>query len=170
LHASGIPLGTTAFYVGIEGLTAAVGMAIAGRLVEKFGPIYALVPSFTAGAILLIGLGYVSSSPVAAGAVMLLLGFTAPLGASGGIALAATYYPTAMRSSGVGWAMAMGRFGQVCSPLAIGLMLTLGWTPGNILGVMGVAPLLGGVCVVLRTLLTRNVVLADGPLPQHNPA
>ena len=156
LHAAGIPLGTTGLFVGIEGLTAAIGMAIAGRLVEKFGPILALVPAFTCGAVLLVGLGYVAASPVFAGIVMTLLGFTAPLGASGGIALAATYYPTAMRSSGVGWAMGFGRFGQVCSPLAIGLMLTIGWMPGNILAVMGIAPLLGGLAVLVRTLLLRS--------------
>jgi AAHS family 4-hydroxybenzoate transporter-like MFS transporter len=90
---------------------------------------------------------------------MVLLGFTAPLGASGGIALAATFYPTAMRSSGVGWAMGFGRFGQVCSPLVIGLLLTLGWAPGPILAAMAVAPLLAGLCVLLRTILLRNLEL-----------
>jgi AAHS family 4-hydroxybenzoate transporter-like MFS transporter len=156
LHASGIALGTTGLFVGIEGLTAALGMAIAGRLVEKFGPIAALVPAFTGGWLLLMGLGYVASSPLWAGVVMTLLGFTAPLGTSGAIALAATYYPTAMRSSGVGWAMAMGRFGQVMSPLVIGLLLTLGWAPGPILAAMAVAPLLAGLCVLVRTILLRN--------------
>jgi AAHS family 4-hydroxybenzoate transporter-like MFS transporter len=165
LHASGIALGTTGFFVGIEGLTAALGMAIAGRLVEKYGPITALVPAFTYGAILLAGLGYFSSSVLFAGIVMTLLGFTAPLGASGGIALAATFYPTAMRSSGVGWAMGFGRFGQVMSPLVIGLMLALTWSPGSILAVMGIAPLLAGVCVLVRTILLRSASpIPDAPV------
>jgi AAHS family 4-hydroxybenzoate transporter-like MFS transporter len=164
LHAAGISLGTTGFFVGIEGLTAAIGMAIAGRLVEKFGPIFALVPSFTCGGVLLMGLGYFATSPVLAGLVMVLLGFTAPLGASGGIALAATFYPTAMRSSGVGWAMGLGRFGQVCSPLVIGLLLTLGWAPGPILAAMALAPLLAGLCVLVRTILLRNLELQDSAL------
>jgi AAHS family 4-hydroxybenzoate transporter-like MFS transporter len=166
LHASGIPLSTAAWFIGIEGLTAAIGMAVAGRLVEKFGPIVALVPAFVAGGALLVGLGYFSSSVVLAGIVMTLLGFTVPLGTSGGIALAATFYPTAMRSSGVGWAMGMGRFGQVCSPLVIGLMLTLGWAPAKILAVMAVAPLLAAISVILRTRYTRqpaaNVLALEG--------
>lgn len=156
LHASGIALGTTGFFVGIEGLTAAMGMAIAGRLVERFGPIAALVPAFVSGAVLLAGLGYVASSPILAGIVMTLLGFTVPLGTSGGVALAATFYPTAIRSSGVGWAMGLGRFGQVCSPLVIGLMLTLGWAPGHILAIMAAAPLLAGFCVLVRTMLAAS--------------
>jgi AAHS family 4-hydroxybenzoate transporter-like MFS transporter len=156
LHASGIPLGTTALFVGIEGLTAAIGMAVAGRLLEKFGPILALVPAFIAGTVLLIVLGYFSSSVVLSGIVMTLLGFTVPLGTSGGIALAATFYPTAMRSSGVGWAMGMGRFGQVCSPLIIGMLLMLGWVPANILAAMALAPLLAGLCVALRSRFLRD--------------
>ena len=81
------------------------------------------------------------------------------------IALAATSYPTIMRSAGTGWVMAMGRFGQVCSPLAIGLMLGLGSSPGRILAVMALAPLLGGVCVLLKSALSAGggTVLSDAP-------
>jgi MFS transporter, AAHS family, 4-hydroxybenzoate transporter len=167
LHASGIPLSTAASFVGIEGLSAAIGMAIAGRLVEKFGPVVALVPAFVMGGALLVGLGYFSSSVVLAGLVMTLLGLTVPLGTSGAIALAATFYPTAIRSSGVGWAMGMGRFGQVCSPLVIGLMLSLGWPPAKILAVMAAAPLAAALCVLLRTWLTRT--FAPTALAQESP-
>ena len=38
LRASGIALGTTGILVGIYSVFAVCGMAIAGRLVEKFGP------------------------------------------------------------------------------------------------------------------------------------
>jgi AAHS family 4-hydroxybenzoate transporter-like MFS transporter len=92
----------------------------------------------------------VDSSPVAAGVIMLLLGLTASVGSSGAIALAATSYPTAMRSAGTGWAMALGRFGQVCSPLVIGAMLAFHWTPAEILIAMALAPVLGGFCVLLK--------------------
>ena len=72
------------------------------------------------------------------------------------------FYPTVMRSSGVGWAMAFGRFGQVCSPLVIGLLLTLGWPPGQILAVMATGPLLAALCVLLRSAFVRiNAPIAD---------
>jgi AAHS family 4-hydroxybenzoate transporter-like MFS transporter len=38
-------------------------------------------------------------------------------------ALAATYYPTTMRSSGVGWALGIGRIGSIVGPLIGGIML-----------------------------------------------
>ena len=162
LRASGIALGTTGILVGIYSVFAVCGMAIAGRLVEKFGPGTALAPAFALGAALLVGLGTFGSSPIIAALIMGLLGFTVPLGAAGAISLTAMFYPTVMRSSGVGWAMALGRFGQVCSPLAIGLLLTLGWPPGQILAVMAIGPLLAALCVLLRSAFVRiDAPIAD---------
>jgi len=163
---AGVPLGTSAFLVAMYSLVAAFGMAIAGKLVDRFGPVIALVGPFVGGGVLLAGLGLVAASPFAAGLVMLLLGLTASVGSSGTIALAAMSYPTIMRSAGAGWVLAMGRFGQVCSPLAVGAMLALGMSPARILAVMALAPLLGGFCVLLRAALTpgRTGVLSDAAL------
>jgi AAHS family 4-hydroxybenzoate transporter-like MFS transporter len=158
LRSDGMPLGTAATLVGVYSLAAVAGMAVAGHLVNRFGAIVALAPAFVLGGGLLAGLGSVAWSPVLAGCCMVLLGVTVPLGAAGGIALAATYYPTEIRTSGVGWAMGMGRFGQVCSPLAIGWMLSLAWEPGNILAVMSAAPVLAGVAILLRTRLGARPV------------
>ncbi len=157
LRAGGMALSTTGILVGVYSMFAVCGMAIAGKLVEKLGPAVALAPAFAFGAVLLAGLGYFASSPLAAALIMALLGFTVPLGAAGAIALTAMFYPTVMRSSGVGWAMGWGRFGQVCSPLVIGLLLTLGWPPGQILAVMAIGPLLAALCVLLRSVFVRII-------------
>lgn len=160
---AGIPLNTSALLVAIYSLVATFGMAIAGRLLERFGAVAALTPPFIGGGVLLASLGLVDSSPLAAGAIMLLLGLTASVGASGAIALAATSYPTAMRSAGTGWAMALGRFGQVCSPLVIGAMLAFHWTPAEILIAMALAPVLGGACVLLKAKFTAPSVALSPP-------
>jgi AAHS family 4-hydroxybenzoate transporter-like MFS transporter len=160
---AGIPLNTSALQVAIYSLVATFGMAIAGRLLERFGAVTALTPPFIGGGILLASLGLVDSSPLAAGAIMLLLGLTASVGASGAIALAATSYPTAMRSAGTGWAMALGRFGQVCSPLVIGAMLAFHWTQAEILIAMAAAPVLGGVCVLLKAKFAAPAIALSPP-------
>jgi AAHS family 4-hydroxybenzoate transporter-like MFS transporter len=156
-----IPPATSSFLVGVFSIMSVCGMAIAGRLVERFGPAGALAPAFICGAALLASLGYVATSPLATIAVMGLLGFAVPLGASGTIALTATFYPTAMRSAGTGWAMGLGRFGQVLSPLVIGLMIALNWAPTNIFVAMAAAPLFAGVCVILHATFSR----AGGQMP-----
>jgi AAHS family 4-hydroxybenzoate transporter-like MFS transporter len=41
--------------------------------------------------------------------------------------IASVSYPTALRSTGVGWSAAVGRIGAICGPLVGGLLLTGGW-------------------------------------------
>jgi AAHS family 4-hydroxybenzoate transporter-like MFS transporter len=41
-------------------------------------------------------------------------------------------YPPPIRSTGAGWALGLGRIGQIGGPLIGGLLLGLGWTSGNI--------------------------------------
>jgi AAHS family 4-hydroxybenzoate transporter-like MFS transporter len=145
-----IPLQVSANLVASYSLVATIGMAIAGIVMQRFGVIRGLAIPFIGGALLVAALGSaVESSLMLGRGVMFMLGLTVSLGSSGVIALAAAYYPTMMRSAGTGWVMAMGRFGQVCAPLVIGLMLALNWAPLRVLSLMSAAPLLAGVCLLL---------------------
>jgi AAHS family 4-hydroxybenzoate transporter-like MFS transporter len=145
-----IPLAVSASLVASYSLVATLGMAIAGILVQRYGIVRALVIPFAGGAVLVLGLSAVGASSLgAARAMMFMLGLTVSVGSSGVIALAATFYPTMMRSAGTGWVLAMGRLGQVCSPLVIGLMLALAWPALQVLAVMAAAPLAAGLCLLL---------------------
>jgi AAHS family 4-hydroxybenzoate transporter-like MFS transporter len=144
-----IPLSVSATLVASYSLVATVGMAIAGVVVQRFGVVRGLAIPFLGGAVLVASLGVaVESSIEIARSIMFMLGLTVSLGSSGVIALAAMFYPTLMRSAGTGWVLAMGRFGQVCAPLVIGLLLALAWPPLRVLAVMSAAPFLGGMCLL----------------------
>jgi MFS transporter, AAHS family, 4-hydroxybenzoate transporter len=148
LHIAGIGLGLTGTLVGVYSICSMLSMAASGKLVEKFGAVAVLTPAFVVGAGSLAVLG-MFHNPFLIGCCMVIIGLSAPLGVAGGLGLAATFYPVEIRSSGVGWGMGLGRFGQVCSPLLIGLMLTLSWLPAGILVVMASAPLLAGLAIAL---------------------
>src|SRR5205814_332835 len=47
-------------------------------------------------------------------------------------ALAATFYPTAVRATGVGWALGIGRIGSIVGPLVGGALLTAKWSTGSV--------------------------------------
>ena len=160
-----VPPATSSVLVGVFSIMSVCGMAVSGRLVERFGPAGALAPAFIIGAALLAGFGYVATSPFERTIVMGLLGFTVPMGAGGTIALTATFYPTAMRSAGAGWAMGLGRFGQVISPLVVAVMFALAWAPTTIFVAMATAPLLAGICVVLHATLSHKAITVIGAIP-----
>jgi AAHS family 4-hydroxybenzoate transporter-like MFS transporter len=84
-------------------------------------------------------------------AVTFMLGVTVQ-GAQAGInALSAMYYPTVIRSTGVGWALGVGRVGSIIGPFIGGLMLAAQWTPQQIF-MAGAVPALCAAAAVIASV------------------
>jgi MFS transporter, AAHS family, 4-hydroxybenzoate transporter len=84
--------------------------------------------------------------------VVVLLGFAGfflGVASSGLIALAPLLYFTAIRSTGVGWAMGLGRLGSFVGPLAFSLLVDRGWQIGDSFVALGPPAL----CAALFTSL-----------------
>jgi AAHS family 4-hydroxybenzoate transporter-like MFS transporter len=149
LRLNGIPAAATAFVVAFNGLGAFIGQSTAGRLMERFGILAVLFPAFLLGTAATVGLGYGASSVAAAAACIGLVGLFMGLGTAGAIALSALIYPTPIRSTGIGWAMAMGRFGQIVGPLIAGALLGAGWGADRIMIVIACGGLIAALFIVL---------------------
>jgi AAHS family 4-hydroxybenzoate transporter-like MFS transporter len=148
LRANGIAPSQAAVVLGFHGIGALIGMGSAGRLIERFGPIATLVPALILGTLATAAVGFAATSVTSMSVVLALIGVFVGMGASGAIALAALNYPTAIRSTGVGWAMGMGRGGQVIAPLTTSLMLGLGWGIAKVFVVTAIAPFLAALFVL----------------------
>ncbi len=148
LRDNGISPAQASIVLGVHGLGALIGMAVAGRLMERLGVAATLVPALVLGALVTATLSYAATSVATMSTALFLIGLFVGLGASGSIALAALIYPAAIRSSGVGWAMGMGRFGQVLAPLFAGAVLALGWSNADLFMVIGLAPLIAAAALL----------------------
>jgi MFS transporter, AAHS family, 4-hydroxybenzoate transporter len=159
LKLNGISPANTAFVVAFNGLGGFIGQSSAGTLIKRFGILPVLIPAFLLGAAATVGLGYGASSIALASTFIGLIGVFMGFGTGGAIALAATIYPTPIRSTGVGWGMAMGRFGQIVGPLIAGALLGAGWTADRIMMVIACGGLIATVFVVLFSawFVRRNV-------------
>jgi AAHS family 4-hydroxybenzoate transporter-like MFS transporter len=149
MHDNGIPLTQAALVFGFSGIGVLLGTASAGRLMERFGPTKVLAPALVLGAIATGAMGYAGTSVVSMSAGFMLVGAFVGMGLSGSVALAAMTYPTAIRSSGIGWAVGMGRFGQVLAPLLGALMIANQWTNAAIFLAIGIAPFVGAIAILL---------------------
>jgi AAHS family 4-hydroxybenzoate transporter-like MFS transporter len=152
LRMNGISPAATAFVVAFQGLGACIGQGSAGRLIERFGIVPVMVPAFVLGAAATVALGYGAGSVAAAATFIGLEGLFLGVGTAGSIALTTLIYPTAIRSTGVGLGMAVGRFGQMVGPLIAGAMLGGGAGAGEIMLVIGA----GSLVAALFVLLFRN--------------
>ena len=157
LHMSGITPGQAAFVIGIYGMGGLIGNAIAGRLLDRFGILAVPVPGFLLGAAAIAGLGHSASSVLLASFCGFFTSFMIGLGLASAIALASAYYPTAVRSTGMGWAMGVGRSGQVLGPLLAGATLGWGWNASEILTMMGAFPVIAAIFMLaLHRRLTNQ--------------
>jgi MFS transporter, AAHS family, 4-hydroxybenzoate transporter len=157
LRLNGIAPAATAFVVAFNGLGAFFGQSTAGRLMQRFGVLIVMFPAFVLGTAATVGLGYGASSVPLAAIFIGLVGLFLGLGTASAIALAALIYPTSIRSTGIGWGMAMGRFGQIVGPLIAGSLLGAGWTADRIMIIVAIGGLIAAVFVLfLNAWLTRR--------------
>jgi MFS transporter, AAHS family, 4-hydroxybenzoate transporter len=98
------------------------GSSLVGFMMSRFAGI--LPAALVGSALTLAGVGYVSQSVILAIMVLGLAGFFVGIARSGLLALAPLFYSTAIRSTGVGWAMGLGRLGSFVGPLVIGLLVS----------------------------------------------
>lgn len=144
----GIPLSQAAVVLGVAGIGSLIGTASAGRLIEALGARAVLVPSFLLGAAAVGTVGYAAVSVPAMAAALSLMGLFMGVASSGSLALATLTYPTSVRSTGIGWAMGMGRFGQVLTPLLAAATVAAGWTGAQLFLVLAIAPVLGAIAIL----------------------
>jgi MFS transporter, AAHS family, 4-hydroxybenzoate transporter len=162
LRDNGISPAQASIVIGVHGLGALIGMGSAGRLMERFGSAPVLCPALVLGAIVTATLGYAATSVTSMSVALFLIGLFVGLGASGAIALAALTYPTAIRSSGVGWAMGMGRFGQVFAPLLASALVAASWSNVQLFLIIGLAPLCGALAILVLTASGDNARATQG--------
>ena len=119
----GIPVRSAVLIGSVYQIGSVVASLLLGLLMDRLGP-FRVVPVLLALAVPFIAfLGIVTPQV----GILMTLAFGAGFCVSGGQtsanALAAVFYPTAVRSTGVGWALGVGRIGAIVGPVAAGWLL-----------------------------------------------
>jgi AAHS family 4-hydroxybenzoate transporter-like MFS transporter len=124
-----------------------VGGLILSRLVDRRNAHGILTFSFTAAAIMVGVIGYLTPSLPLLLAAVFVAGFFVIGSQFGMNYLAAAYYPTSIRSTGVGWALGIGRIGSIVGPVLGGIVIGMGWSPQMIFLACAVPALVSAVAV-----------------------
>jgi AAHS family 4-hydroxybenzoate transporter-like MFS transporter len=152
LTTAGLPISAGVTAAGIFSLGGMTGSLIQGKLMKAFGAFATILVEFSLSALLMLAMAYASSFALMMTAT-LVLGITIQGGQAGLNALSASYYPTAVRSTGVGWALGIGRVGSIVGPMLAGMLLSLDWTPAQIFLAGAIPALIAALAVLTSQML-----------------
>jgi benzoate transport len=105
---------------GVVGIIALGGLSLGYHLSRTIGLFLGLA------ALLMLAFTLAVNSSPAILLISLLVGFLLQGGFVGLYAVSAKAYPTTARSTGIGWAIGVGRAGAVVGPLLVGYLVTMG--------------------------------------------
>jgi AAHS family 4-hydroxybenzoate transporter-like MFS transporter len=121
-----------------------VGTFALGSVIDRFSfralALVYFIAVFAIGAI-----GQLGHSVVFVTMAIFAAGFCIVGGQIAANALAAGFYPTSVRATGVGWALGIGRVGSIIGPLGGGALLTMKWSTASVF----LAAALAALCAAL---------------------
>ncbi|HEY6025349.1 MAG TPA: MFS transporter [Pseudolabrys sp.] len=147
-------LASVAFSVG--GIVGAIGLA---RIIDKDKSYRGLVVTFFLSALSIAGIGYLASNWYGLLAITFLTGLLT-VGANIVLsAYSATVYPTAIRSTGVGWVIGWGRIGAIAGALFGTALVAAGLTIETAYVIAAVPAILGGAAIALVRAKHQSAVI-----------
>jgi AAHS family 4-hydroxybenzoate transporter-like MFS transporter len=149
LRQAGMPVSAGITAVLAFSIGGIVGTIVQGPLMKALGVFQTMVLEFAASLALVLVASVIFSSFELMMAVTFVLGVTVQGAQAGLNVLAAMFYPTTIRSTGVGWALGVGRVGSIVGPLIGGVMLSLAWTPQQIFMAGAIPALCAAAAVIL---------------------
>ena len=121
-----------------------VGTFALGSIIDRFSfralALVYFIAVFAVGAI-----GQLGHSVIFVTMAIFAAGFCVVGGQIAANALAAAYYPTSVRATGVGWALGIGRVGSIVGPLVGGMLLTMKWSTASVFMAAAAAALCAGL-------------------------
>jgi AAHS family 4-hydroxybenzoate transporter-like MFS transporter len=128
LQQSGIPLQDAIFYSSIFSAGGLIGGVVLGVFSRRAKPRVLIAYMFSGGAASIAALGYSTGHVLAIVVSIFLAGFLVTGAQMTVYAVTSEAYPTAIRSTGVGWASGVGRIGSILGPLVGGILWGTGAT------------------------------------------
>jgi AAHS family 4-hydroxybenzoate transporter-like MFS transporter len=156
-RAAGIDIKSAVLAVSALNVGGILGCYVIGKLCNRFGPIKPIALSYGLGGLGIALIGLVGHS----GLELLVAAFVAGMLAVGAqmciIGLAANFYDTSLRATGVGCALGSGRVGAVVGPLIGGTLIAAGLSTPALFLLAGSVSLLTALLVFSISVAVKRV-------------
>jgi MFS transporter, AAHS family, 4-hydroxybenzoate transporter len=157
-HQAGLGIKSAVLGVAALNLGGIVGCFFIGWLSKRVSSIVPIAIAYALGGVAVALIGLVVQS----GQILLTVAFVAGILTVGSqmcaVALSASFYESALRSTGVGWALGIGRIGAVIGPVIGGILIAQHVTTPTLFLIAGAVSLGAGAAVlgIARSTRRRN--------------
>lgn len=148
-HSSGLSLAMANLTAAIYQVGGTIGAITLALLCDRFWrPQSILACAFLGAAICCYLIGQVGTETLALFASAAGAGFCVVGGQIAANAFVGNYYPAAVRATGIGWALGIGRFGAILGPLIGGILIGFQITTPNLFALFAIPALLASAFVL----------------------
>jgi MFS transporter, AAHS family, 4-hydroxybenzoate transporter len=130
-----------------------VGTFALGSLIDRFS-FRALALVYFAAVFAIGAIGQLGHSTALVTVAIFAAGFCIVGGQIAANALAASFYPTSVKATGVGWALGIGRIGSIVGPIVGGVLLEQKWSAASVFVAAGAAALCAACAAFWLSRLT----------------
>ena len=131
LHLTGFTPAEAARATSFRELGAILAVLYLGLAIDRFGPERALAANYAAGVLFIAAIALLAMPYMLLVAVIFLSGMTIIGSQTGANAASGKLYPARMRTTGLGWALGIGRLGGIAAPALGGYLLSMGSRRGK---------------------------------------
>jgi MFS transporter, AAHS family, 4-hydroxybenzoate transporter len=132
------------------------GALVLGRLLDYTRSFWVLAACFFWAATWVLLTGQVGASVPLLAATVFCAGIGVVGGQNASHALTAEFYPTGIRSTGVGWALGIGRIGSIVGPILGGYLLVQGGGATQVFWAAAIPAAIAGTAAVALVFITRS--------------
>ncbi|EPJ3204094.1 aromatic acid/H+ symport family MFS transporter [Salmonella enterica subsp. enterica serovar Derby] len=146
----GYPLAESAWLTSLFTFGGTAGILLAGWLMDRWEAHKVVSLGFMLTMLFALALGVEHNHIVLFGALIFLMGITMNGAQSGLQTLAATFYPTHCRATGIAWMQGVGRFGGVAGTMMSAQLLSLQWQADSILMFLSLPALVAATATIYK--------------------
>ncbi len=128
---------TSMFQIG-----GAAGALLLGRFFDRQGSFTLLACTYLGAGVAIFLIGEAGTSIVLLTLTVFAAGICVIGGQTGSNAMTAEFYPTAIRSTGIGWALGIGRIGSIIGPTLGGMLLAAGGNTRHVFWAAAIPPII----------------------------
>lgn len=148
LHEAGLSISASVVETALFQGGGVVAALLLGSVIDRIGFLKVIVPVYIAA---FLAIGSIGFAGTALGLLMVANVCSGAFVIGGQTAvnvLAAVFYPTSIRATGVGWGLGVGRVGSIIGPIIGGVLLQAGWDRRSLFIVAAVPALIAALAAL----------------------